>query len=318
MNDMPNDIPDEKRNWWQRLKGGLARTSASIGGALTDLVSKRKLDAAMLDEIEEVLIRADLGVDVAQRIAQAVGKDRYDKTIGSDEVKAVVAAEVEKVMAPVAKPLEIGTERPFVVLVVGVNGSGKTTTIGKLASKLRAEGRSVMLAAGDTFRAAAIEQLKIWGSRVGAPVIAREAGADSAGLAFDAVQAAKTQGADVLLIDTAGRLQNRAELMDELTKVVRVIKKVEPTAPHAVLLVLDATVGQNALSQVEVFTRIAGVTGLVMTKLDGTARGGILVAIAAKFGLPVHFIGVGEGIDDLEPFTAKDFAGAIAGIEKQR
>jgi fused signal recognition particle receptor len=310
-----NDQPAEEKSWWQRLSGGLKRTSASIGGAVADLVAKRKLDQAMLDEIEDVLIRADLGVDSAARIAAAVGEGRYDKSITADEVKAVVAAEVEKVLAPVAKPLAMGEAKPFVVLVVGVNGSGKTTTIGKLAAKFRAEGRSVMLAAGDTFRAAAIDQLKIWGGRSGASVIARSSGADAAGVAFDALTEARGEEIDVLLVDTAGRLQNKAVLMEELQKIVRVMKKIEPRAPHAVLLVLDATVGQNALSQVEVFRDIAGVSGLAMTKLDGTARGGILVAIAAKFGLPVHFIGVGEGIDDLAPFSAKDFAQAIAGIE---
>jgi fused signal recognition particle receptor len=310
-----NDQSTEKQSWWQRLSGGLKRTSASIGGAVTDLVAKRRLDQAMLDEIEEVLIRADLGVEIAGRIAAAVGEGRYDKSITADEVKAVVAAEVEKVLTPVAKPLLIGAGKPFVALVVGVNGSGKTTTIGKLAAKFRAEGRSVMLAAGDTFRAAAIDQLNIWGGRSGASVIARAPGADAAGLAFDALTQARGEEVDVLLVDTAGRLQNKAVLMDELQKIVRVMKKVDPAVPHAVLLVLDATVGQNALSQVEVFRDIAGVTGLVMTKLDGTARGGILVAIAAKYGLPVHFIGVGESIDDLAPFSAKDFARAIAGIE---
>ena len=310
-----NDQSAEKQSWWQRLSGGLKRTSASIGGAVTDLVAKRRLDQAMLDEIEEVLIRADLGVESAARIAAAVGEGRYDKSITADEVKAVVAAEVEKVLTPVAKPLLIGAGKPFVALVVGVNGSGKTTTIGKLAAKFRAEGRSVMLAAGDTFRAAAIDQLNIWGGRSGASVIARAPGADAAGLAFDALTQARGEEVDVLLVDTAGRLQNKAVLMDELLKIVRVMKKVDPAVPHAVLLVLDATVGQNALSQVEVFRDIAGVTGLVMTKLDGTARGGILVAIAAKYGLPVHFIGVGESIDDLAPFSAKDFARAIAGIE---
>ena len=310
-----NDQPAEEKSWWQRLSGGLKRTSASIGGAVADLVVKRKLDQAMLDEIEDVLIRADLGVDSAARIAAAVGEGRYDKSITADEVKAVVAAEVEKVLAPVAKPLAMGETKPFVVLVVGVNGSGKTTTIGKLAAKFRAEGRSVMLAAGDTFRAAAIEQLKIWGRRSGASVIARSSGADAAGVVFDALTEARGKEIDVLLVDTAGRLQNKAVLMEELQKIVRVMKKIEPRAPHAVLLVLDATVGQNALSQVEVFRDIAGVSGLTMTKLDGTARGGILVALAAKFGLPVHFIGVGEGIDDLAPFSAKDFAQAIAGIE---
>ena len=310
-----NDQSTEKQSWWQRLSGGLKRTSASIGGAVTDLVAKRRLDQAMLDEIEEVLIRADLGVESAARIAAAVGEGRYDKSITADEVKAVVAAEVEKVLTPVAKPLLIGAGKPFAALVVGVNGSGKTTTIGKLAAKFRAEGRSVMLAAGDTFRAAAIDQLNIWGGRSGASVIARAPGADAAGLAFDALTQARGEEVDVLLVDTAGRLQNKAVLMDELQKIVRVMKKVDPAVPHAVLLVLDATVGQNALSQVEVFRDIAGVTGLVMTKLDGTARGGILVAIAAKYGLPVHFIGVGESIDDLAPFSAKDFARAIAGIE---
>jgi fused signal recognition particle receptor len=310
-----NDQSSEKQSWWQRLSGGLKRTSASIGGAVTDLVAKRRLDQAMLDDIEDVLIRADLGVESAARIAAAVGEGRYDKSITADEVKAVVAAEVEKVLTSVAKPLLIGAGKPFVALVVGVNGSGKTTTIGKLAAKFRAEGRSVLLAAGDTFRAAAIDQLNIWGGRSGAAVIARAPGADAAGLAFDALTQARGEDVDVLLVDTAGRLQNKAVLMDELQKIVRVLKKVDPTVPHAVLLVLDATVGQNALSQVEVFRDIAGVTGLVMTKLDGTARGGILVAIAAKYGLPVHFIGVGEGIDDLAPFSAKDFARAIAGIE---
>jgi len=309
-----NDQPEEKQSWWQRLSGGLKRTSASIGGAVADLVVKRKLDQEMLDEIEEVLIRADLGLDTAARIAAAVGEGRYDKSITAEEVKAVVAAEVEKVLAPVAKPLNVDGEKPFVVLVVGVNGSGKTTTIGKLAAKLHAEGRSVMLAAGDTFRAAAIDQLNIWGGRSGATVIARAPGADAAGLAFDALTQARVEEVDVLLVDTAGRLQNKAVLMDELEKIVRVMKKVDPAVPHAVLLVLDATVGQNALSHVEVFRNIAGVTGLVMTKLDGTARGGILVAIAARYGLPVHFIGVGEQVDDLEPFAADDFARALAGL----
>ena len=230
-------------------------------------------------------------------------------------MKAVVAAEVEKTLTAVARPLLVEGAKPFVILVSGVNGSGKTTTIGKLASRFRAEGRRVMLAAGDTFRAAAIDQLKIWGERSGAPVIARAPGSDAASLVFEALTAAKAQDVDILLVDTAGRLQNKAVLMEELEKIVRVMKKVDASAPHAVLLVLDATVGQNALSQVEIFQKIAGVTGLVMTKLDGTARGGILVAIAAKFGLPVHFIGIGEGVEDLAPFTARDFARAIAGVE---
>ncbi len=313
---MTDSTEQPKLSWWRRLSGGLKRTSNSLGTAVADLVTKRKLDRAMLDDIEDVLLRADLGTVVAARIAAAVGHGRYDKTISADEVKAVVASEVEKVLAPVARPLVIDeTKRPFVVLVVGVNGSGKTTTIGKLAARLSAERRKVMLAAGDTFRAAAIEQLKIWGERTRSPVVAGAQGSDSASLAFNALSAAREQQFDVLLIDTAGRLQNKAELMSELEKVVRVIRKVDATAPHAVLLVLDATVGQNALSQVEAFARTAGVTGLVMTKLDGTARGGILVALAEKHQLPVHFIGVGEGIEDLAPFTARDFANAIAGIE---
>jgi fused signal recognition particle receptor len=305
-----------KQSWWRRLSGGLKRTSSSLGTAVADLVTKRKLDRAMLEDIEDVLLRADLGTEVAARISAAVGVGRYDKAITADDVKNVVATEVEKVLSPVAKPLVIdNTQKPFVILVVGVNGSGKTTTIGKLAAKFAAEGRSVMLAAGDTFRAAAIEQLKIWGERTKSPVIAGSQGSDSASLAFNALSEARDQQRDVLLVDTAGRLQNKAELMNELEKVVRVIKKIDASAPHAVLLVLDATVGQNALSQVEAFHRTAGVTGLVMTKLDGTARGGILVALAEKFKLPVHFIGVGEGIDDLAPFTAREFANAIAGIE---
>ena len=314
MSDTTPEPP--KLSWWRRLSSGLKRTSSSLGTAVADLVTKRKLDRAMLEDIEDVLLRADLGTEVAARIAASVGTGRYDKTISADDVKSVVATEVEKVLVPVAKPLAIdAAQKPFVILVVGVNGSGKTTTIGKLAAKLAAEGRKVMLAAGDTFRAAAIEQLKIWGERTKSPVIAAAQGSDSASLAFNALSAAREGKLDVLLIDTAGRLQNKAELMNELEKVVRVIRKVDDTAPHATLLVLDATVGQNALSQVDAFHRTAGVTGLVMTKLDGTARGGILVALAEKYKLPVHFIGVGEGIDDLAPFTARDFAQAIAGIE---
>jgi fused signal recognition particle receptor len=312
MSDSPQEQP--KQSWWRRLSAGLRRTSSSLGTAVADLVTKRKLDRAMLDDIEDVLLRADLGTEVAARIAEAVGKGRYDKSVSADDVTTIVAAEVEKVLAPVAQPLVIdAAQKPFVILVVGVNGSGKTTTIGKLAAKLSAEGRKVMLAAGDTFRAAAIEQLKVWGERNKVPVVARAQGSDSASLAYEAVEAAKAANMDVLLIDTAGRLQNKTELMVELEKVRRVIGKVDASAPHAVLLVLDATVGQNALSQVEVFQKTAGVTGLVMTKLDGTARGGILVALSEKYKLPVHFIGVGEGIDDLAPFTARDFARAIAG-----
>src|ERR1700686_4533 len=312
-----SDTPETtKISWWRRLSGGLKRTSRSRGSAVADLVTKRKLDRAMLEDIEDVLLRADLGTEVAARITQAVGIGRYDKAITADEVKDVVATEVEKVLAPVAVPLVVDAAKaPFVILVVGVNGSGKTPTIGKLAAKFVAEGHKMMLAAGDTFRAAAIEQLKIWGGRSKSPVIAGAQGSDPPSLAFSALTSAKEQKRDILLIDTAGRLQNKAELMNELEKVVRVIRKVDVSAPHAVLLVLDATVGQNALSQVEAFHRTADVTGLVMTKLDGTARGGILVALAEKHKLPVPFIGVGEGIDDLAPFTARDFAKAIAGIE---
>jgi fused signal recognition particle receptor len=310
--------PAPKRSWLARLTAGLSRSSSAISRGISDIFTKRKLDAGSLDDLEDVLIQADLGVGVATRIRQAVGSGRYDKAIEPDEVKAILAAEVERILAPVARPLAIdAAKKPFVVLVVGVNGSGKTTTIGKLAAQFAADGLKVTLAAGDTFRAAAIEQLRIWAARTGADIVARDQGGDAAGLAFDALTSARASGADVMLMDTAGRLQNRAELMSELEKIIRVMKKVDPEAPHATLLVLDATVGQNALSQVEIFGRIAGVTGLVMTKLDGTARGGILVAIAEKFGLPVHFIGVGEGVDDLEPFAARDFAEAIAGIERQ-
>jgi len=319
MQDSPTDDSAEKPKpagqWWQRLAGGLKRSSSALT-AISDLVTKRKLDDATIVEIHDSLVRADLGLALADRIAAALTEGRHDAAITPDGVKAVVAAEVEKSLVPVAQPLVIDpATRPFVILVAGVNGSGKTTTIGKLAAQYRNEGRTVMLAAGDTFRAAAIDQLKIWAERAGAGFIAGEAGADAAGLVFDAVAAAKQRGVDVLLIDTAGRLQNRAELMGELEKIVRVMKKVDQSAPHAVLLVLDATVGQNALSQVEIFRKAVGVTGLVMTKLDGTARGGILVAIADRFQVPVHFIGVGEGVDDLAPFSARDFAHAIVGLD---
>jgi fused signal recognition particle receptor len=309
-------LAEAKRSWWTRLRDGLSRSSGSIGEGFAAILTKRKLDSSMLDDLEDVLIRADLGVTMAARIAKAIGQGRYDKDVGVEEVKAVLAAEIERALTPYARPLEIDrAKKPFVILVVGVNGSGKTTTIGKLAARFSESGNSVLLAAGDTFRAAAIEQLRIWGERIGCPVIAREQGSDASAVAFDAITAARDRGADVVLLDTAGRLQNRAELMGELKKIIRVMKKVDLSAPHAVLLVLDATVGQNAINQVEIFRRVAGVTGLAMTKLDGTARGGILVAIAEKFKLPVHFIGVGEGVGDLEAFEAGDFARAIAGVE---
>jgi fused signal recognition particle receptor len=317
MNDSTHE--SEKKGWFGRLAGGLKRTSTQLGSAIAELVTKGPMDPAKLDMIQDALVRADLGYDLAHRVTEVISRGAYSQGITPDEVKAVVAAEVVKILRPVAKPLVIEDanegKKPFVILVAGVNGSGKTTTIGKLAAKLSAEGRRVVLAAGDTFRAAAIDQLKIWGERSGAKVVAREPGSDSASLAFEALSEANAQGADVLIVDTAGRLQNRAELMGELEKMVRVMKKLDPAAPHAVLLVLDATVGQNALSQVEVFGKTAGVTGLVMTKLDGTARGGILVSIAEKFKLPIHFIGVGEGVDDLQPFAAQDFARALAGLE---
>ncbi|MCR4524044.1 MULTISPECIES: signal recognition particle-docking protein FtsY [Bosea] len=307
--------PQPKRSWWRRLTEGLSRTSSALTTGITDLFTKRKLDAGTLEDLEDILIQADLGLATSAKIAKAVGDGRYDKQIDPAEVKAILAREVESILVPVAQPLAIdATKKPFVLLMVGVNGSGKTTTIGKLAAKFRSEGKSVMLAAGDTFRAAAIEQLRVWGERTGAEVVYGQQGADAAGLAFEALQKAKANGTDALLIDTAGRLQNKQGLMDELAKVVRVIRKQDPSAPHAALLVLDATVGQNAISQVEAFRETAGVTGLVMTKLDGTARGGILVALAAQFGLPVHFIGVGESVEDLEPFSARDFARAVAGL----
>jgi fused signal recognition particle receptor len=310
----PPPPPAPRVSWFQRLKAGLSRSSSALSDGIASVFTKRKLDHATLEEFEDVLIQADLGVQTASAITAALAKGRFDKEIEGEEVKAILADEVGKVLAPVARPLEIDpARRPHVILVVGVNGTGKTTTIGKLAAKLTGEGRSVMLAAGDTFRAAAVEQLKIWGQRTGCTVVSRATGADAAGLAFDALKEAQAAGTDVLLIDTAGRLQNRTELMAELEKIIRVVKKQDPTAPHTVLLTLDATTGQNALQQVEIFGRTAGVTGLVMTKLDGTARGGILVAIAAKFGLPIHFIGVGEGVDDLEPFEARDFARAMQG-----
>ena len=305
--------PAPKVGWFQRLRSGLSKTSSWLSEGITSIFNKRKLDAATLDDLEDLLIQADLGVETATAITDAIGKGRFEKGISADEVKEILAAEVEKVLAPVARPLDVKTgRRPHVVLVVGVNGTGKTTTIGKLAERLRRDGLKVMLAAGDTFRAAAIDQLKIWGERTGAPVIARAVGADAASLAFDALKQAQADGIDVLLLDTAGRLQNKQGLMDELEKVIRVLRKLDPEAPHDCVLVLDATTGQNALSQVDVFREKAGVTGLVMTKLDGTARGGILVAIAAKFRIPVHAIGVGEGVEDLQPFDPKEFARAIA------
>lgn len=307
--------PAPRRSWFQRMRDGLARSSRELTGNIAGVFTKRKLDEETLQDLEDVLIRADLGMETALRITDALAASRYGKDVSDTDVRTVMAAEVEKVLTPVARPLELDlSHKPHVILVVGVNGTGKTTTIGKLAAKLTDGGLSVMLAAGDTFRAAAIEQLKIWGERTKSPVIASKIGADAAGLAYDAFEKAKEAGSDVLIIDTAGRLQNKTELMAELEKIVRVLGKLDPEAPHTVLQTVDATTGQNALNQVEIFRNIAGVNGLVMTKLDGTARGGILVAIAAKHKLPVYFIGVGEQVDDLEPFSASEFARAIAGV----
>ncbi len=300
-------------SWFQRLKSGLSKTSSQLTAGITGVFTQRKLDAATIDDLEDILIQADLGVATATRITDKISDGRFAKGISVQEVRDILASEVEAVLAPVAKPLDRDNGlKPHVILMVGVNGSGKTTTIGKLASQFRAEGRSVLVAAGDTFRAAAVDQLKVWAERTGAGFISRDIGADAAGLAFDALSEAKVNGTDIVLIDTAGRLQNKEGLMDELEKIVRVMKKVDPEAPHDVLLVLDATTGQNALRQVEVFRERAGVTGIVMTKLDGTARGGILVAIADAHGLPVHAIGVGEGVGDLAAFDAAEFAAAIA------
>ncbi len=307
--------PEPRKTWFQRLREGLSRSSRELSGSIAGIFTKRKLDDETLEELEDVLIRADLGMETALRVTDTLSASRYGKDVSDTEVRAIMAQEIEKVLTPVAKALELDlSHKPHVILVVGVNGTGKTTTIGKLAAKLQQGGLSVMLAAGDTFRAAAIEQLKIWGERTGSPVVSSKLGADAAGLAWDAFERAKEAGSDVLIIDTAGRLQNKTELMAELEKIVRVLGKHDPEAPHTVLQTVDATTGQNALNQVEIFRNVAGVNGLVMTKLDGTARGGILVAIAAKHKLPVYFIGVGEQIDDLEPFSAGDFAKAIAGV----
>ncbi len=310
------DVASPSRaSWLGRLTGGLSRSSKAIGDNLSVAFAGRQLTEDALDDVEDALVSADLGVPTATAILETLRDARFGGDLTMDDVKKVVAREVEKTLAPVARPLELDlAHAPHVILVVGVNGTGKTTTIGKLAAKLVAGGLNVTLAAGDTFRAAAIEQLGIWGERTGSEVIASELGADAAALAYRGLERARQNGSDVLIIDTAGRLQNRAELMDELAKIVRVLKKIDPTAPHTILQTLDATTGQNAMRQVEIFRQVAGVNGLVMTKLDGTARGGILVAIAEKFDLPVFFIGVGESVEDLEPFEARDFARAIAGL----
>jgi len=306
----PVEIPNDPT---PQARPGLIGRLLGRGEAHT--VTRRVLDDDMLESLEELLITTDMGVDTALRITANMADGRYGKKLSTDEIKTLLANEITRIMDPVAKPLPIYAKTPQVVLVVGVNGSGKTTTIGKLASQFRAAGKNVVIAAGDTFRAAAVEQLQVWGDRAGVPVMTAPEGSDPASLAFDAMTKAEADGADLLMIDTAGRLQNRADLMEELAKIVRVIRKKDPTAPHNTLLVLDATTGQNALSQVETFQKLADVSGLIMTKLDGTAKGGVLVALADKFALPIHAIGVGEQIDDLAPFDPKDFARALTGLD---
>jgi len=309
-------VSEAKGGWFSRLKQGLARSSAKLSDGIAGIFTKRRLDDATLGELEELLIGSDLGVALATEATETLRRTRFNQEVSPEEVRASLAEDIARRLEPAAKPLAIDhAALPFVMLVVGVNGSGKTTTIGKLAKQFRDNGWSVLIAAGDTFRAAAVEQLQIWGERTGVPVVAKETGADAAGLAFEAVERARRENTDVLLIDTAGRLHNKSDLMAELQKVVRAIKKAAPAAPQSVLLVLDATVGQNAHQQVDTFRSMVGVTGLAMTKLDGTARGGVLVAIAERFGLPIHFIGVGEGADDLRPFDAHAFARGLVGLE---
>jgi len=305
-----------KKGWMARLKEGLSRSSNKLTGGITDLFTKRKLDGEAVEELEEILITGDLGVETAMRVSEQIAKTRFGKEVSPEEIREAVAEQITPILEPVAKPLTVDSgNKPHVILVCGVNGSGKTTTIGKMTKQFQEQGKSVMLAAGDTFRAAAVEQLKVWGERNNCPVVARDTGADAAGLVYDAIEQAQLAGTDILLIDTAGRLQNKTGLMAELEKVIRVIRKLDESAPHDCLLVLDATVGQNAHSQVEVFKNMVNVSGLVLTKLDGTAKGGVLVALADKFGLPVHAIGVGEGIDDLKPFEAQAFARNLMGLD---
>ena len=309
-------VEENKGGWFGRLKAGLQRSSEKISTGITELFTKRKLDAEALQDLKDILIQGDLGVSTATRLTSLLAKTRFDQEISSEEIKIALAEEVTTILAPVAQPLVIsGTHKPHIILVCGINGSGKTTTIGKMARQFKNQGKSVTLAAGDTFRAAAVEQLQIWGERSDCPVISRDNGADAAGLAFDAIKEAQASGADVLMIDTAGRLQNRKDLMEELTKVVRVIRKVDEAAPHSVLLVMDATIGQNAHSQVEVFKDMVDVSGLIITKLDGSAKGGVVVSLAERFEIPVHAVGVGEGIDDLRPFEADAFARSLIGLE---
>lgn len=316
-NQQDQQTAAQSGRWLSRLRAGLQRSSHKIADSLGGLITKRKLDAAMLEQLEEVLIAADLGPATAAKLVASFAKNRFGKDISDDEVRAALAEEIAAILAPSAMPLAVdATKKPFVVLVVGVNGVGKTTTIGKMAHLLRHQNYSTMLAAGDTFRAAAISQLKIWGERTQSPVVAGEQGGDAAALAYQALERAQKDKTDVLLIDTAGRLHNKSDLMQELAKVVRVIKKLDASAPHATLLVLDATTGQNAHAQVDVFKALTQVTGLVVTKLDGSAKGGVLVALADKFKLPIHAIGVGEGADDFQPFKAEDYAKSLMGIEE--
>lgn len=316
MRDTLENSEEKKGGWWSRLKQGLKKSSDRLGDGLKTIFTARKLDQGTLDELEELLITSDLGVETAARLTAELGKQKLNQDISLEEVKAYLASSIEGILDPIAKPLLLDqTRKPYVVLIVGVNGSGKTTTIGKLAKQWQDQGLSIMMAAGDTFRAAAVEQLQIWGQRLGIPVISGASGADAAGLAYDALVKAQQTGVDILLIDTAGRLQNKAHLMDELKKIQRVIAKVDSTAPHSTLLILDGTTGQNAHSQVQNFKEIIGLTGLVVTKLDGTARGGVVVSLAEKFGLPIHAIGVGESADDLRPFTSRDFARNLLGLE---
>ena len=307
---------EERRGWLSRLKAGMARSSTRLTQGINTIFNRRRLDDEALFELEELLISSDIGVGVAGEVAEALRRTRFNQEVSPEEVRAALADQVIRLVEPVMKPLRLDlTKKPFVILVVGVNGGGKTTTIAKLAKQYRDDGLRVVLAAGDTFRAAAVEQLQIWGERTGCRVVARPEGADAAGLAYDALVQAHDEGADILLIDTAGRLQNKANLMAELQKIVRVLKKVDPLAPHSVLLVLDATTGQNAHSQAEIFREMIGVTGIVMTKLDGTARGGVLVSLAEKYGIPIHAIGVGETADDLRPFEARAYARSLVGLE---
>jgi fused signal recognition particle receptor len=308
-----------KPGWLMRLREGLSRSSQKVSESLTGIFTKRKLDAETLAKLEEALISSDLGIKVSADICREIAKDRYDKEITEEDIRSVLADNVAAILTPLVRPLEVRAfPRPHVILVVGVNGTGKTTTIAKLGRWFQEQDYSVMFAAGDTFRAAAIEQLQEWGRRLSISVITTKVGGDAASLAFEAVTQARAKGVDVVLIDTAGRLQNKSDLMAELSKVKRVLQKVDDRFPHDTLLVLDATTGQNALNQIEVFTEIAGVTGLVMTKLDGTARGGILVAAADKYKMPIHALGVGEKMDDLRPFDAQDFAQALAGKQVER